>query len=100
MASTRKAASPAEFIIRSDGFETDFPETIPEGLPETKAMKAFREDRYAALYEMSFKDPEDWFLYPCNISIASDPHSSGISSGMKASSRIARGSSSMIPSTS
>ncbi len=61
MASTRKAASPAEFIIRSDGFETDFPETIPEGLPETQAMKAFREDRYAALYEMSFKDPEDWF---------------------------------------
>lgn len=52
MASTRKAASPAEFIIRPDGFETDFPETIPEGLPETKAMKAFREDRYAALYEM------------------------------------------------
>lgn len=61
MASTRKAASPAEFIIRPDGFETDFPETIPEGLPETQVMKAFREDRYAALYELSFKDPEDWF---------------------------------------
>ena len=61
MASTRKSASPAEFIIRPDGFETDFPETIPEGLPETQMMKAFREDRYAALYELSFKDPEDWF---------------------------------------
>lgn len=61
MASTRNVSSPAEFIIRPDGFETDFPETIPEGLPETQVMKAFREDRYVALYELSFKDPEDWF---------------------------------------
>ena len=61
MANTKKAASPAEFIIRPDGFETDFPETIPDDLPETNVMKAFRENRYAALYELSFKDPEEWF---------------------------------------
>ncbi len=65
MASTKKAASPAEFIIRPDGFETDFPQVIPEGRPETALMKAFREDRYAALYDISFKDAEDW--YPLSL---------------------------------
>lgn len=65
MSKVKRIPSPAEFIIRPKGFETDFPEDIPEGIPETELMKAFRADKYAALYEIGFKDPEDW--YPVSL---------------------------------
>ena len=65
MAKAKRVSSPAEFIIRPNGFETDFPEEIPKGMPETEIMKAFRKDKFSALYEIGFKDPEDW--YPVSL---------------------------------
>ena len=64
MARTRMSTL-CDFIIRPEGFDLDFPEEVPEGIPETELMEDFLKDRYQALYEISFREPLDW--YPVSL---------------------------------
>ncbi len=62
MAKTKRTVQPAmEFIIRPDGFETDIPDEVPPDALGSDLVDGFRQDRYEALYELGFRDPEEWF---------------------------------------
>ncbi len=50
-----------DFILRARGFETDFHLTGNEPEQVTDLAAAFNADKFRALYDLSFKDPEDWY---------------------------------------
>jgi len=58
--SVRKNRTYLDLNIREHGFETDFnDDDLPDNVQELKDR--FLKDRYRTLYELSFRDAEDWY---------------------------------------
>ncbi len=56
----RKTTTHLDFIINPSGFIPNFLDDIPD--PSAKALAPrFLEDKFAALYDISFRDPQDWY---------------------------------------
>ena len=56
----RKTPTYLDFIINPSGFVPNFPEDVPDPSAKTLASR-FLEDKFASLYDISFRDPQDWY---------------------------------------
>lgn len=57
---SRQKAPILDFIINSSGFTPDIPSGISDPTVSVLASK-FAEDRYSALYDISFRDAQSWY---------------------------------------
>lgn len=57
----RRQKTYLDFLIRPNGFVCDFQKGVADNEPAAKLMAEFLVDKNAALYDISFKEPEQWY---------------------------------------